>query len=159
MSDSFVNEKPARRSFAAHYVLLGALVIGLYWFVNQRAESQLEWLNDLDTAVARAQSKEIPVLLDFWADWCGPCLELDNRIFSSDAVASVASKNYVPMRVDLSGKRPSRSHEEIAKHYGVETIPTILVLDAVSRKVIARASHDDEASPEAFVRFLKLHSR
>lgn len=157
MADSRLPDSSPRPLFAPRYVLLAVLVIGVYWFVSRRPESRLEWLSDFDTAVSQAQERDVPILLDFWADWCGPCLALDTRVFSSSDVASAASEKYVPMRVDLSNNHPAQ--QKIAERYGVETMPTILVLDAAGQKVLARASHEDESTPDAFLAFLKRHSR
>ncbi len=74
-------------------------------------------------------NSEKPVLVDFWAAWCGPCRMVG-------PVIEELSKDYEGRAV--VGKVDVDSNQEFAAKYGVRNIPTVLVFkngEVVSRQV------------------------
>ena len=70
---------------------------------------------NFDTEVLRSQ---MPVLVDFYADWCGPCKMMAPTV--EELAADFAGKAKVgKLNVDLS--------PEIAERYGIMSIPTLLI--------------------------------
>lgn len=61
---------------------------------------------------------EVPVLVDFWAEWCGPCRALGPSIDALAAEKGAAIK-VVKMNVDENPESPSR--------YGVRSIPALMI--------------------------------
>ncbi len=74
-------------------------------------------------------NSEKPVLVDFWAAWCGPCRMVG-------PVIEELSKDYEGRAV--VGKVDVDSNQEFAAKYGVRNIPTVLVFkngEVVTRQV------------------------
>jgi thioredoxin 1 len=61
-----------------------------------------------------------PILVDFWAEWCGPC-KMIAPILSE--IAAEQKDNLVVAKLNVD------DHGDIAQRFGVMSIPTLLVFD------------------------------
>jgi thiol:disulfide interchange protein DsbD len=92
----------------------------------------------LDAVLSQAKQKGQPVLLDFYADWCVTCKEMELLTFSDEKVKE-ALGTYQLIQVDVT--KNTAEHQRILKKYALFGPPAILFFDAngeekVSRRVI-----------------------
>ena len=71
--------------------------------------------NNFDVEVLRS---EIPVLVDFWATWCGPCRML------APVISEIAEKYAGTVKV---GKVNVDEEPELAMQFRVDSIPTVML--------------------------------
>jgi thioredoxin 2 len=74
---------------------------------------------DAETFDEVLRDAQVPVLVDFWAEWCGPCRMAAPEV---KKVASEAAGQALVLKVDTD------RHPDIAARYGVRGIPNFVVL-------------------------------
>lgn len=81
-----------------------------------------------DNFLREAKKQNKPILLDFWASWCGPCQKLENETFSNKETAEYINKNFMVFKVDID----TFDGMEIVDRFAVDVFPTLMILDPKS---------------------------
>ena len=78
---------------------------------------------------------EVPVLVDFWAEWCQPCRML------APTIEQLADEYEGRIKV---GKVDIDSNREVAVNYGISSIPTVILFKGgeVQKKIVGLAPKD-----------------
>ena len=90
---------------------------------------QLTWAGEpgpapspVDTALAAARASGKPVMIDFFAEWCAACKELDRATYVAPAVVSEAQR-FVRIKVD--GTNGQETLDALYQRFGIEGLPTV----------------------------------
>lgn len=108
---------------------------------RERAAS-FAWLHSEEEAIALARASGRPVIIDFWADWCAACKELDATAWSDERVRAEASR-FVAVKVD--GTDGSDAFVKVTEKYGIVGMPTVIFIDGKGREVPERITGAIEA--------------
>jgi len=104
-------------------------VAGLFALTNYvlTPKVELAWLRAEPEAAQLARASNRPMVVDFMADWCLPCKEMDVQVFSHpDVVAELSA--FTLLRVDLTREDDDPSLATIKSKYDVNTLPAVRVV-------------------------------
>jgi thioredoxin-like negative regulator of GroEL len=100
-----------------------SFLISLFLFVSSVSAQQINWLTDYKTAQKIAAETGQPMLLDFTADWCKPCREMEIRLWSRADVIEIASR-FVCVKIDFD------KDKNLVNKYGVGKLPHVFTTDS-----------------------------
>ncbi|MBF8293464.1 MAG: thiol:disulfide interchange protein DsbD [Bacteroidetes bacterium] len=109
-----------------------ALVFG-FMSANALREEGMSWEQFSEAKIAEAMSLNKPVVIDFYADWCIPCLELDRKTFTDPGVIA-ETKDFIRLKVDLT-HFDSPESEALRKKFSIAGVPTIVFIDKRGQEV------------------------
>ncbi len=118
-------------------VIFGTLGIQSYFENNvqqmqalsgESAADQIQWFNYSGEKLDEAVSTGKPVMIDFYADWCIPCKELEKFTFSDPDVVDI-SRQFIMLKVDLTKSSDARV-KELKDLYQIKGVPTLVFIDS-----------------------------
>lgn len=89
---------------------------------KEKATNGLPWIRDYDKALALAKETGRPMLIDFMADWCGPCKEMEATFWMRQEVMAERA-NFIFVKVDTD------RNPVIAAKYNANVLPNVLFTD------------------------------
>jgi len=106
-----------------------AVIAGLYGLVvpllpgsQGRAIANPPWLASEGQGLERARAESKPMLIDFSADWCVACKELERFTFSDPRVIELA-RRFVPVHIDATKNTPAM--RALMQKYGIRGLPWV----------------------------------
>ena len=88
---------------------------------------ELPWHYDEADAFAAAEASDRGVMVDFYAEWCAPCKELE-LIFARPGVYERILADFVPLKFDVT--EPNDDSFELQDRYNAHALPAVIFLDA-----------------------------
>lgn len=88
--------------------------------------SEIHWKPGSEARLEAAAAQGKPVFMDFTADWCIPCKELDKFTFSDPEVVEM-SRRFVMLKVDLTSSSDPVS-QRLKNRFSVKGVPTLIFI-------------------------------
>jgi thiol:disulfide interchange protein DsbD len=113
--------------FIKNVLAIAAILTGTWFLKPEKAgQAEMQWQIYSSQAYESALQAQRPVILDFYADWCIPCKELEQYTFSDPEVIRL-SENYALFKVDLTGT-PSPEIKALQEQFNVKGVPTVIFI-------------------------------
>ena len=106
------------------------LIGGIAFAIPPRKGAEVQWQKYDAAAVTASTGK--PVIIDFFATWCIPCKELDEKTFSDGRVAQELGR-FTRIKADLTNDQDP-AVKELTKRYAIVGVPTVVFIDSSGRE-------------------------
>jgi thioredoxin:protein disulfide reductase len=120
------------------------LVAGVAFAIPRSTEAGVKWVPYDEKALSTGKL----TVIDFYADWCLPCKELDAKTFTDPRVIA-ALDPYVRVKADLTLAN-NAENQALAKKFGIIGVPAIIFLDEQGQEIRALRLNQFEG-PDKFL--------
>ncbi|MGB9620214.1 MAG: protein-disulfide reductase DsbD family protein, partial [Armatimonadota bacterium] len=110
-----------------------ALIAAIALAMPRAGGPLLRWELYTERSLAQAVREHLPVMIDFTAEWCPACKELEHKTFADPAVVRAAAR-FRLLRVDATNAKNPAVRAAVARH-GVRGFPTVLFFDSSGKEV------------------------
>lgn len=122
------------KGFAVFKYFLSILIIAAsVYFLIPSSHEKPDWKVFTEEEYQKSLNNGEKIVIDFYADWCIPCKELDKLTFSEKNVLN-EFKNYTLYKVDMT-QTLSEKNEELRKKFNILGMPTVLLIDSKGKEV------------------------
>lgn len=97
------------------------------------ASNEIHWQVYSEQSLQKAMEENKPVMIDFYADWCIPCKELDKLTFTDPAVVEM-SRDFIMVKADLT-KESTSEVQFLKEKYKIKGVPTLVFVDSNEREI------------------------
>lgn len=127
------------------------LIAGVAFAIPRGSSDGVVWDRFEASAVTSAAAAKKPVVIDFYADWCLPCKELDQNTFSDPRVKAEMNR-FTRLKADLT--LANEKSDRLSREFTIVGVPTIVFIDASGKEVRDLRLTGFEG-PDAFLRRLE----
>ena len=127
---------------------IAAVALGYLTVQSHRPQPQLSFDSFDNALISAATAHRKPVVIDFSADWCVPCREMERTTFVDRGVIAEAA-GFVRLRANMTAD--NAQNKAIMKQFNVQGVPTTVFIDPQGHIRERRVGY---IGPERFVKYL-----
>ena len=117
---------PLHRVFGIVLTIVAFLVILPFSIKSENSLNEIQFETEFSNAILKSRETKKPLLLDFRAQWCSACLDLEKKTYSSKEGGEVLQQ-VVPVKVDFT--KESEETKQLTKYFKIEGLPTVILLE------------------------------
>jgi thiol:disulfide interchange protein DsbD len=150
------NGNDARAFVIIKRIIAVAVMAIAAWLIiptGSETENRIDWIHPTtDQELGSAIQMGKPAMIDFYADWCIPCKEMDRFTFSHKDVIEI-SRSYTMIKVDLTREK-GEFEKSVQQQFRIKGVPTYLFISSKGKEKADLRSTGFE-KPERFVKRLE----
>ncbi|GAB6282851.1 MAG: protein-disulfide reductase DsbD [Ignavibacterium sp.] len=129
----FDNTANKIRVFKIFKISLSVILIFVSsYLLFPKENPSIEWKKFGEQEYNKALNQNEKIIIDFYADWCIPCKELDAITFSNSEVIN-KTKDFTLLKVDMT-KSISPEVEKLKQKFSIVGVPTVLIVDSSGKE-------------------------
>lgn len=97
--------------------------------IREKSSKTLNWLHKLDEGFKTAKSAKKKIFVKWWADWCGPCKELEKTTLTDKIIVDMLGKDWITVSIDHDKEYLSAQEQK------VKALPTIQFFDRDGKEI------------------------
>jgi thioredoxin:protein disulfide reductase len=137
--------------------ITGAIIaaLGIVWILKMpvgNPEHKLQWNTNLEQSFSVAKENNKPIVLDFTAEWCTACKELEAMTFSDKMISKELKDNWTLTKVDAT--RDSKELRTVLEKYNVKGFPTVIFFTPEGKEF---GRFSGFLPPDKFSKYLKQY--
>ncbi len=112
-------------------IALLAVFYGAWIMKPNEGREEVKWKNltSVEQISSSVSSDKKPVMIDFYADWCAQCKELDEYTYTDKEIIDLSSKLNT-IKIDLT-----KENEAISNKYNIKGLPVVLFMNSKGEEV------------------------
>lgn len=112
-------------------IAIAGIAFGVWVLKPETKTTEVEWkkLSSVEQIESAVKTDKKPVMIDFYADWCAQCKELDKYTYVDGKVVEL-SKSLNNIKIDLT-----KENSDISTKYGIKGLPVVIFMKANGEEI------------------------